>query len=254
MHPREQTFFEDPHFDANGFDAFCQQFDGHGPGITGFKRPDLLALPECPGRLARLLPDLRMIAVLRDPVRRAVAAYYFHMQKGRLPLLPVSRWLTQRAVRYPQLEPAECAVLEYGLYASQLERYREHFDARQMLVLLHEDLAGGPEEAMARTTGFLGLGGEFVPRPPRRRVNPTVYSLARLRLRVPMRRLAGGRAWQRPLGKLLNLADLLLRPFAARRAPQLTVAARQVLEEFYRDDVARLARLLERDLSAWSSA
>jgi hypothetical protein len=49
------------------------------------------------------------------------------------------------------------AYFSRGLYADQLERWLEHFDREQLLVVGTEDLLARPQEIYAEVLGFLGL-------------------------------------------------------------------------------------------------
>ena len=49
------------------------------------------------------------------------------------------------------------AYFSRGLYADQLERWLEHFDRKQLLVIGTEDLLARPQETYAEVLGFLGL-------------------------------------------------------------------------------------------------
>jgi len=44
-----------------------------------------------------------------------------------------------------------------GRYCEQLERFYQHFDATQVLVLLAEDLFGDPQSVVGQTVDFLQL-------------------------------------------------------------------------------------------------
>jgi hypothetical protein len=54
-----------------------------GPGLTGENSPFYLAYPPTPERVRRHLPDVRLIALLRDPADRAVSHWNWRVNRGR---------------------------------------------------------------------------------------------------------------------------------------------------------------------------
>ncbi len=108
---------------------------------TGFQR-------DIPGVVRELLgPELRLILCLRDPVERAVSAWGHYLAHGELdPALPF-----REACRYG-------GIVDMGFYARHLSRWLEVYPAKRILILrLQEDIIDAPEEALRRTTGFLGV-------------------------------------------------------------------------------------------------
>lgn len=192
-------------------------------------------LPPLPALVARDLPDARIVAILRDPVRRAVSAYHHWMRQGELPPLA---GLERTAREHPKLR-----IVEYGQYLRHLTAWRAHFTAAQTLVLLYEeDIVGDPLTGLARVYDFLGLDPDFHPELPRRRVHSS-WSWTRCVVSYhsgPLRRwLARGRA-----GEWLDRHPLLER-FALRR-PDVAF-----LQGVYRPDHEALERLIGRSLACW---
>ena len=62
------------------------------------------SLPLLPEMVRTMLPDVKVIVCLRDPVRRAVSAYFHWMRKGEL---PVSAGIEKTAVNHPRLRPPD---------------------------------------------------------------------------------------------------------------------------------------------------
>lgn len=151
------------------------QFPAHAavgrprPWRTGEASPFYLCHPQVPARAAALLPDVPLIAILRDPVTRA----YSHYQQQR-------SWGNETLEFGPALEAEEgrtaagwqllatggadrdvtterFSYLARGRYAGQLQRWLAHYPRRQLLVLRAEDLSARPEAAMARVLAHLGL-------------------------------------------------------------------------------------------------
>ena len=142
----------------------------HGrPVITGEASPEYIFHPLAPDRIARALPQVRLIALLRDPVDRAWSHYHHSVRNGLEPLSfedaleAESQRLggeQQRAVAGGTPQCHEChqhGYLTQGAYADFLPRWFEHFAREQVLILRSEDLFDDPAGSMGRVCDFLGL-------------------------------------------------------------------------------------------------
>jgi hypothetical protein len=80
-------------------------------------------------RVADAYPDLQLIVCLRDPVARAVSAYFHHLNAGRY---APSVSLLEAIENYPDIR-------EFGLYATQYAAWLDHFPMDRFLVLIYEE-------------------------------------------------------------------------------------------------------------------
>ena len=137
--------------------------------ITGEASGEYLYYPTAPERVADLLPDVRLIVVLRDPVERAIS-HYFHNVKLGLEDLSLEEALEREASwkseECPDVGPAHRkfgplgssrAYMGRSMYAPHLERWFGHFDPSQLLALEAESLYEDPTEAMSAVGRFLGF-------------------------------------------------------------------------------------------------
>jgi hypothetical protein len=141
---------------------------GAGP-ITGEASPYYMFHPAVPERIARDLPDAKLIVMLRDPVERAYSAYTHEFARG---------YEAETFVRALDLEDDRLAGEEErlladptylshahqhqaytrrGHYADQLLRLRRFFPAERIHVLDSARFFARPEEEYERVLGFLGL-------------------------------------------------------------------------------------------------
>jgi len=139
------------------------------PGLNLDSSPYYLFHPAVPQRLHALLPDARLIVLLRDPVRRAYSHYWHERGKGREQLsfeeaisAEPERLGTEAArLADGSLERSYAhqhySYLARGRYAEQLERWFAVFPRAQFLVLRFEDLVQGPLATLNATLGCLGL-------------------------------------------------------------------------------------------------
>ena len=143
----------------------------HGYRPLAFESaPYYLFHPLVAARLARDLPEIKVIVLVRDPVERACSAHAHEVARGfesetcfeRAVLLEEERlagederlrtqpYATSHAHRHH-------AYLARGRYAEQLDRFGALLGRDRMLVIDSGDLFADPEPVLRRVLGFLGL-------------------------------------------------------------------------------------------------
>jgi hypothetical protein len=137
--------------------------------ITLDATPYYLVHPLVPERAARLLPGVKLIALLRNPIERAFSHYQHEVRGGREPLsfvealdreperLAGEEERIRREPNYYSWNHHRYSYTHRGLYAQQLRRWLEHFPRSQLLVLQSEAMYRDPAAATERVHRFLGL-------------------------------------------------------------------------------------------------
>ena len=114
------------------------------------KSPSYLAQEQCASRIHEFDPNLKIIAVLRNPVDRAYSRYNDIMrdEPGRLKrsFSEIMRTNLSRKNHF----------LRLGLYEEQLLRYFELFGEERVLVLIQEEWISKPWDILSQTLKFLG--------------------------------------------------------------------------------------------------
>lgn len=129
--------------------------------VLGEKSTSYMDRPEAPARIARLLPDARLVFVLRDPVERAISNYWFSVE-SRVETASMDDAFRTEAERRDRFDPARFstspfAYLERGRYVEHLTRFEEHFPRDRMTLVLFEDLVADPASAVGWLLTELGL-------------------------------------------------------------------------------------------------
>ncbi len=259
----EVPIFEDPFYGNSDPAELAAALAGAGPSQRrGIHRPDYLAHPEVPPRLGLHSPDARVVAVLREPVKRAISAYCWYVQFAMLPVRSVEEGLTELLDGWQDPSyPHAPEVLEYGLYGRHLGCWLEHFPREQLLVLTTDQL--GQVDAQAELFDLLGVEAAHVEHDAAPRTNLGVYEPRRLRFLRARARFAFSwdstdeytyrpRRLRRPLGIAVAAAARTIdRQVLARLwgndLPTLTPVLRERLAAYYADDAARVAEVLGRD-------
>lgn len=185
--------------------------------VVGDISPAYLSVGGTAERIARHCPEARIIAVLRNPIERAVSSFRLERLAGFEPLDSLGAALAAEPARRTAGWSYVWAYRDRGRYHAQLARYFELFARPAIHVFLYEDWFA-PMPLPVRILDMLGLESHLAPTDIARRHNDT--GAARFASR--------GIARFEPDAALL--ADL---------------------REGYRDDIARLEALIRRDLSAW---
>jgi hypothetical protein len=266
--PRNETaFFEDPYYDETKLASLFDDLRAAPPGVVvGIKCPNYLCKPECPPRLAKHLPNSRLIAILRNPVDRAVSQYYHQIRSGRFPMLAADAAFSRYMAGDFNPSYARQVVLDFGLYAQAIANYLRVFPRDQLLILTDLDMRGGSPEVFARACRFLGINDTFLPVSISVPRNQGVYSIPFLSFIRSVNRYGvvfdestgvermrpGLIGWSaRRLGLLASRASAATRLFLRRQEPAVSHKTRAALLKFYLPDIVKLEETLKIDLSDW---
>ncbi len=220
-----------------------------GAGAVGEASPSYAAFPfhpRVPERIRAIVPDARLIYLVREPVARMRSSYLHALAAG--------------TETRPQREAlvADPWYVQLSSYAMQLELYLEHFPREQVLVLRSEDLAARPQAIVSRVFEFIGVDPGWavpnlderwnvsslkqVPRPLARTAG-TAIIWAQIKL---LRRsyYPDGERREVPGGRYL---------FRAPRPHELELdgETRAALGRFLRADLLRLRELVGGEFDAW---
>jgi hypothetical protein len=245
---KEPNFFVDELGWKRGFDWYASQFSAlpvRGESSTSYtKAPRYAGVPE---RMHGVVPDARLVYVVRDPIARIVSHYVHEFAAGR-EHRPISEALAPEAVR-------DSAYLTFSSYAMQLERYLGWYDESRVLVVESEALRDRRRETLAAVFSFAGAdAGFWCPEydaelgvaEERVRRSATAYALLAISKRVPGPVRSALPSWARPV-----------KAYAARSArpigrPELDTRIRDGLADLLADDVERLRALTGRKLERWT--
>jgi hypothetical protein len=109
-------------------------------------------------RIERVLPDVRLVAVLRNPVDRAQSAMIHHIKRGRFPA--DSRLADLVAAEPPEQEGKN--LIAGGWYAASLRPFVDRF-GDHVLVLLNDDIAIDPDGFYDAAVRHVGATPGFTP-------------------------------------------------------------------------------------------
>ncbi len=196
--------------------------------------------PGAPERIAALIPDPRLLYIVRDPVDRMVSQWMHNVR------IYAERRPLQEALRSER-------YLTVSRYAYQLERFLEHFPRERLLVVISERMRDDREAELDRVFEFLGVEPRFrspafadelntarahwTPRAGTRRVR-AIRGVPRVARRIPAR-------ISRPARRLTHAPSV---------TPVLSASVAHELRELLSEDVARLREYVEVPFDGWGIA
>jgi hypothetical protein len=224
-------------------------FDASVP-VRGESSPTYTSHPFRPGtpqRIKALVPEAKLIYLVRDPVARTVSHYQHRVSNGgeRRPLPEVLEGLS---------DPADLRDTCLSLYATQLDCYLAEFPAERILVVDQVDLLGDRAATLQRIFAFLGVDEEFTSpefeaellKSSQVRVYPTGYTRFVRRVVAPqVRRVPPKlrRGLRRSVEKRL---------FPPLQKATLDAETQSRLEGLFADEASRLRTMTGQSFSSWS--
>ena len=237
--PQKEIRYFDRHFDR-GLDWYLDQFQAvSGELAIGEATPNYMYSEVVMERIAALLPDVRLVAMLRDPVDRAYSHYWLNRSFG-IEDLPFEEAIARERERLTRGFPDDVAYVDRGRYIRQLERISTRWSREKVLVLLFEDYRSDPSAVYGQTCRFLCVDDNFIPD----RLGIAINKFVTLR---SMRALRLARHLPRLPMRVVDHLNTRMRV----RYPPMDPKMRARLEEKFEPDNAALSVWLQRDLSAW---
>jgi len=225
-------------------------YEASGERAVGEASPIYLYSKEACQNIHDCLPNVKLIAILRNPVDRAYSNFLHHIREGLETTDSFEQALAEEKQRIHELWWWGFHYTKAGFYYEQLQRYFARFNTENIKVYLYEDLIGNSDQLFRDIFDFLSVDNNFKPQQVDRQ-NVTG---------VPKNKL-----WHNFLSKpnLIKEPIKLLLPSSLRKQiveklrvknlsrPPMAPETRVRLTAIFRDDILKLQDLIQRDLSNW---
>lgn len=262
----ESPYFEDPEYQRRLWEGLRRA--APAGSVVGIKRPDILCSDVMRERILDSHPQVRLIAVLREPVGRAISAYYHLVRHAELPLQPLNRGLGRCLSDFERRRASlAAAVIENGLYGRHLQRWFRALPRERVLLLSQRQVATEPAAALQRALLHVGAPCAQDPVGCRRRddismsnvgiYDPRALRLARLASVIKTRPLPQSfrrvprAAPLRAGGALLSRVAEQLALSGSREPEPLAAEIRAQLTRIYLEDGALLRSCVDPGLIDW---
>lgn len=162
---KELHFFDKRKAYSQGLSAYRDCFNGYnGQNAIGEFTPNYFWTQNTAAEIAesdltsnvpelvhRHLPDAKLILCLRDPVQRAISAYFHLVKNGRL---SPSQSFERVKHRF--------GIVSMGYYAKHLENWLEYYPREKILILIYEnDIKNNKVQTLKRIYNFLDVEDQF---------------------------------------------------------------------------------------------
>jgi len=218
-----------------------------GYAAIGDASPSYLWEPQAPRRIREVVPQAKIIILLRDPVERAHSHYLADIREG-VHNLGFYEALCYDMAREVKGWGISWLYIELGQYAAQVRRYLDIFGPEQTRVFLFEDLKRDSNRVLLEIARFLGVDTDAVARIDTSEAH-NAYAMSRGRWAqrlagAKLSRFLGRTVVPRPIGQFI-FDRILLKPGPK---PDIDPRAKKLLCEIFEPEVNELEHLLGRPL------
>ncbi|XP_043945043.1 heparan sulfate glucosamine 3-O-sulfotransferase 6 [Protopterus annectens] len=159
IHPDVRAVGAEPHFFDRFYDRGFEWYRNLMPRtldgqITMEKTPSYFVTKEAPQRIYNMSKDTKLIAVVRNPVTRAISDYTQTLTKN--PAIPSFQDLVFKNISTGLIDTSWSAI-RIGIYSKHLENWLQYFPLSKFLFVSGERLVSDPSGEMDRVQNFLGL-------------------------------------------------------------------------------------------------
>jgi hypothetical protein len=240
--PKELNFFIEERAWPRGVDWYRAHFDPDAH-VRGEASPNYTAFPQhqgVPERMHSVIPEAKLIYLVRDPLERIAAHWVHNFAKRR-----------EKGTLAETLLHPNTSYVTRSMYAMQLERYLAVYPKQQVMVLQQSELRNERIETLRRVFEFVGVDAAFNhPRFEQER-HKTSGKTRATRLAVRLERMGRSRRGRMlPSNFWLVLDDRLPLRRQIKRPDVRAALPPDALAEL-RADAERLRELTGRDFSNW---
>jgi Sulfotransferase domain len=220
---------------------FCPPDEAGRYAAIGEISPQYLYCDACPERISTLLPEAKLLVMLRHPVDRAYSQFGFVIQR--------------RDFRgsFEEFVATRPRALEMGFYSRYLERYLDHYERQRILPVLFEEAVSEGSGVRGELAAFLGVDEDLFP-DATERVNPSTVprfrTISSAAVKVGRRMRRHNLEWLVDVAGRMGLRRALT---SGRRVPPLDPQLRRELSGQYEREFETLERSWGLDLARWKA-
>jgi hypothetical protein len=241
--PKELNFFIEERNWPRGVDWYKRHFDARAR-VRGESSPNYTAYPHhlgIPERMHSVVPDAKLIYVVRDPLLR-IASHWVHNYAKRREKGDLAATLAHPNTSY---------ILR-SQYYMQLQQFLRYYEREQILVLQQSDFRRDRSKALREVFEFVGVDPEFTHPSFERERHATARKTRASRLATRLEKMSKTRRGRLVPPKFWFALDERLPLRRPIERPDVRAAIDDEALRVLREDAERLQELTGRDLSSWS--
>ena len=242
--PCKDIYFFDRYY-GKGVGWYSKHFPSDtGAVAIGELSHDYLFSEDACERIGKILPGVKLIACLRDPVDRFFSDYLFTKKHGL-----VAGDIFEALEVHPE-------ILQHCFYYPAVKRYLDRFGSDHILILDFSEIEKDPDSVVEKVYRFLGVDPKFKPEIANEVVLPAAFARnTRVAFWGKM-----GAEWLRKIG-LINLLGrlkrsrlvnaLLYETYTKENYPKLSIDDRKKIFNLLKEDIDSLETLLQMHFESW---
>jgi hypothetical protein len=221
--------------------------------LRGESTPFYLSDFPAQTRIKALIPSVKLVAILRDPVDRAYSNWTHLWSDG---LEPLGDFMQACADEERRVESGWARFWRYkglGLYGAQLRHLYALFSRQQVHLLRYKELVDEPQVTLNRICAFLGVAEDVITEVPSENVSTHVSpTLLNGVLQTVMRGGAAiGQFFPPQVWRRVSTPLLWALKREERHRPELGAQDRERLVAFFADDIRLLEELTGDSYREW---
>lgn len=217
-----------------------------------------MASRKAPGRIKELIPEAKLIFLLRDPVSRCYSHYWHKVRSGRA---------VHDFENTLQLDRAGPQLLERSFYKRHIIRYLNYFRRDQCKFVIFEEFINNMHEKVDEICEFLNVSKGLDVTTFKTHINPSKYPKIKS-LQLLLNRIMKGWILKKYLGTRPNMREdssflsrrvlplawggiKLLNMRTTKPKPKMDEKTRSFLEKLMKKENDGLSEILDRDLTQY---
>ncbi|WP_299413474.1 sulfotransferase [Acaryochloris sp. IP29b_bin.148] len=214
-----------------------------------------LGSKKAPEKIKHYAPNIKLIAILRNPIERAHSHYWHLYRKNLEPLNTFKKAIEAEERRMDCGWLPDWYYTTEGFYYRHLSRYMDLFSGDQIKVYLYEDFCSNPHYILKDIFQFLEVSDDFLPDIGRK------YNVTNVKKSKIIDQLINRPSKSKQvLGSFINpkikeqIRSMLTSYNVGSRPQKIPEESKEKLFQTFKDDILQLQSLLNKDLSSWLSA
>jgi len=199
--------------------------------------------------IRKFIPDAKIIMILRNPIERAYSHYLMNLGDGLTSERDFVKEVLADFNKSYKGWGISHLYIELGLYYEQVKRYLELFPRQNVKIILYEDFKNYPEKMLKEIFEFLNVDKNYLPSlgqrynvsavPKYPKFNQIVKKVyIRLKNFIPKK-------------IQISLKKKYREISFKKKKGLLSRKEKQFLLEYFKDDIEKLSKLIDKDLSIW---
>ena len=233
-------------------DEYYKLFDGVknetaiGEASTGY-----IYNYKCPSIIKQHIPDVKIIAVLRQPALRAYSNYLHNIRSGKEPVKKFEEALNKEEKRIKENWSPGYHYKKKGLYYTQLSRYYKNFPKENIHIIIFEEFIKDPNKTIKEIFNFLNIDPSF----------NVKYDFIKNKSGIPR----GIFGWIVKKARLYNIIpkiefsnylsqktiSIIFKSIYKKPDKLSDKIKNHLTETYFKEDILKLENLIKKDLSIW---